>query len=73
MKNLFERLNSYQKDLSAIVYIQRKIKNCLKQKKVKLYGEGFLNKSLCQNQEDFYTFEDYNVIDDNYFFSYKVS
>ncbi len=73
MKTLFERLNSYQKDLSAIVYIQRKIKNCLKQKKVKLYGEGFLNKSLCQNQEDFYTFEDYNVIDDNYFFSYKDS
>lgn len=73
LKNLFDRLNSYQKDISSIVQIQRKLKTHLRAKRIKLYGEGIANKSLCQNSEDFYTFENYNDISDDFFFSYKDS
>ena len=34
-------------------------------------GPGFLNKKLCNNQEDFFTYETINELDDKYFFSYK--
>lgn len=73
LKNLFDRLNSYQKDISSIIPIQRKLKTHLRQKRIKLYGEGITDKSLCQNLEDFYTFENYNDINDDFFFSYKDS
>ena len=32
-------------------------------------GEGFLQKDLCNNKEDFFTYEPVNEIDDKYFFS----
>lgn len=73
LKNLFDRLNSYQKDVSSIVFIQRTIKKKFMEKQIKLYGEGIINKSLCQNLEDFYTFENFNNISDDFFFSYKDS
>ena len=34
-------------------------------------GEGFLNKELCNNKEDFFTYENVDEIDNKYFFSYK--
>ena len=34
-------------------------------------GPGFLNKSLCVNDEDFLTFETKEEISDTYFFSFK--
>lgn len=71
MKNFYDKLNSYEKDLSSIIIIQRKIKERIKSKKRALFGDGFFNKKLCQNTEDFYTFEHYNDINDDYFFSYK--
>jgi len=71
MKNIFDRLNSYEKDLDSIVIIQRRMKEKIKEKQFALYGEGFFDKKRCQNLEDFYTFETYNDISDDYFFSYK--
>lgn len=71
LKILFERLNSYQKDINSIVNMQRKLKKRFQERRIKLYGEGFVDKSLCQNLEDFYTFENCNDISDDYFFSYK--
>ena len=71
MKHLFDRLNSYEKYLDTIIFIQQRIKKNIKENQLKLYGEGFFNKNQCQNLEDFYTFETYHDISDDYFFSYK--
>ena len=34
-------------------------------------GIGIINKHLCQNNEDFYTFENINEINNDYFFHMK--
>ena len=33
---------------------------------MRMRGLGFLNKDLCNNQEDFFTYETINEIDDKY-------
>lgn len=57
-KNLVSKVQTY--------YIQKKNK-----KNISLRGEGYLNRELCNNECDFYTFETYDEIDKDYFFSYK--
>lgn len=71
MKQLFDRLNSYEKYLDTIVFIQQRMKKKIKETQLKLYGEGFFDKTQCHNLEDFYTFETYHDISNDYFFSYK--
>ena len=34
-------------------------------------GEGFKDKTKCNNETDFFTYDTLNEIDDKYFFSYK--
>ena len=59
---------NYKKE---IIYIQRFIKYRNQLKHQQLHGEGFINKELCNNTVDFYSFDTMNEIDDIYFFSYK--
>lgn len=43
----------------------------IRKRKTKIYGPGFVNKSLCKNQEDCFSMETIDEIDDCYFFSIK--
>jgi hypothetical protein len=68
--NYFENLNSY--DINKIILIQKTIKKYLNSNKIKTQGHGIIDKSKCSNQEDFYTLDNINEIEDKYFFSYKT-
>ena len=69
--NYFEKLNSYDKYIEYILLLQRNIKKYLLKKKIKTQGIGIINKSKCNNQEDFYTLDSIDEIEDKYFFSYE--
>ena len=76
---LFDRLNAYFSQLNNTENTPysnecaRKIQNAWKNWKVKTntQGPGFIDKSLCVNDEDFLTFETKEEISDIYFFSFK--
>ena len=70
--NFFENLNKYTPHLEKIVLIQNTFKNFLKTKQIKTQGIGLYNKEKCSNQEDFYTLDNINDIDNKYFFSYET-
>ena len=67
----FENLNKY--DVNKVVLLQRTIKKYLSNNKSKTQGTGIINKSKCSNQEDFYTLDSIDDIEDVYFFSYETS
>jgi len=54
-----------------ILMIQRNFKEIQKKKYESLRGPGFINRKLCNNNEDFYTFEELEKIEYRYFFTYK--
>lgn len=54
--------------IENIKNIQKKIK---KNKDVKLRGTGYLDKTKCNNDTDFFTYDKIDEIDEKYFFSYK--
>ena len=64
-------INNYDNEL--IVKIQKFIKNKILQNNIKLRGPGFIDRSLCHNNEDFFTYDDKESIEDNYFISFKDS
>lgn len=64
------KLDKYGDDVNTIIMIQRRIKNRSNDLD-KLRGEGFKNKSLCNNDNDFFTFDNIDEISSKYFFSYK--
>ena len=51
-----------------IKIIQGNFKNKKKVKNIKLRGEAFINRKICNNDTDFFSYETINEIDDNYFF-----
>ena len=69
--DFFKKINQYEKHEEKIIKLQSCIKGYTQRKKTLSRGPGFLNKLLCNNDEDFFTFEHKNDIDDTYFFSYK--
>jgi hypothetical protein len=71
---LLERYNKvkyYNNNLRNIMTIQYRYKYKYNKANQLLRGEGFLKKLECNNQEDFFTYETVNEIEDKYFFSYK--
>ncbi len=72
---LSEKINSLkkynEKDIQIIIKFQKGFKNGQVNRINKLRGEGFLNKKLCNNEVDFYSFETVDELDNKYFFSYK--
>ena len=73
LTNFYKNIYRYEKYLDYITKIQALFKGILVRSRLKLKGPGFLNKNLCNNEEDFYTFENKNEIKDEYFFSYRDS
>ncbi len=65
------RLNHYTKNSEKIQKIQVRYKEKYKNQQALIRGEGYLNRELCNNKEDFFTYENVDNIDDRYFFSYK--
>jgi len=59
------------KDIQKIKKLQKNIKNKKERLLNNLRGEGFLNKTLSNNDTDFFTYETSEEIDDRYYFSYK--
>ena len=70
-KYYIETYCSYEKYTPHITKIQTHIRNYLSSMDTKLRGEGFINKTLCKNDVDFFTYETIHEINDLYFFSYK--
>ena len=77
-KELFEKVNErfitlkkYEDDVIKIKLIQDNYQKVKLYKDTKLRGEGFVNKSLCNNDTDFFSYETIHEIEDKYFFSYK--
>ena len=67
----YNKLHHYEKFNDEIIKIQSIFKGINTRKKMLSRGPGFLNKKLCNNDEDFFTFENKHEILDDYFFSYK--
>jgi hypothetical protein len=74
----FKKLTSYHKEISklkenikSIHKIQANIRRYLIYNKSKKRGLAYLNRKICNNDEDFYTYDPINEIESKYFFSYK--
>ena len=69
--DFYKKIYHYEKFNDEIIKIQSVFKGVNTRKKILSRGPGFINKKLCNNEEDFFTFENKNEIHDDYFFSYK--
>ena len=68
-----ENHNHYSHPLNQkkIIIIQKLLKEKRKLKYEKERGPGFTDRKICNNDEDFYTFEELDKISDKYFYSYR--
>ena len=71
LSNKYAKFNYYENNRELIIKIQKYYRNKYEKLNILLRGPGFLDKILCNNQEDFFTYETVNEINDKYFFSYK--
>ena len=77
---LFKVIDDYHKQIKYcdvnilnITKFQSIVRKKLLQNKVKHQGLASLNRKICTNDEDFYTYDPKEEIDNKYFFSYKDS
>lgn len=66
----FENVNNSD-NIEKITKIQALYRARKLRTDIKLYGIGILDRSICNNVEDFYTFEPINEIKRDYFYSFK--
>lgn len=73
VKEHFNILLKYSSDenINKIKKIQNLIKEYIENKEKRLRGPAYLNRNLCNNTDDFLTFEEIENIPDKYFFSFK--
>lgn len=69
--NLYSSNNLHIANISKIIRLQSYIRKKLILSKIKYQGLAVLNRNLCNNDEDFYTYESKNDIESKFFFSYK--
>ena len=74
----FKKLSDYHKrylvlldNIKYITKIQSHIRRYLIYNKSRLRGLAYINRRLCNNDEDFYTYDPIQEIESTYFFSYK--
>ena len=77
-KKMEEKLNSFYQGLvnylpneEKIKFLQCKIREYIKLKNMKLRGPALYQRNLCNNTEDFYTFESILDLPNDRFFSYQ--
>jgi len=68
---IYSRYKELSYDSNRLIKVQAVIRRYLINKQIKLRGIGYLNRKLCNNEEDFYTYELTEDINPIYFFSYK--
>lgn len=75
MLDIFLRIGTLDnpRDINKINIVIKFWRIIAKQRKFKIYGPGFIDKTKCKNSEDCFTFESINDIEDKYFFSIKDS
>lgn len=77
-QDYFIKLTEYHKNhvyhlsnLSSVGKIQSHARRWLQNKNVAMRGLAYLNRKLCNNSEDFYSYEPIQDIESLYFYSYK--
>jgi len=73
IESVYSRYKDISYDSDKLIKAQALVRKYLVNKQVKLRGNGYLNRKLCNNEEDFYTYEPKDTIESVYFFSYKDS
>ena len=58
-------------NINSVLKIQSNIRRFNVNKNIRLRGIAYINRKLCNNSEDFYTYESIEDIENKYFFSYK--
>ena len=71
LDKFYKSMRIYKANINLIIKIQRIYRNKVKSRYLELKGPGFLDKSLCVNDEDFLTFEGKDEINPYYFFSLR--
>lgn len=73
LSDLFSKFQSSNnsKSVENITKIQALFRARKLRKDIELYGIGILDRSICNNVDDFYTFEPINEIEKDYFYSFK--
>ena len=66
-----QSLLNYLPEIEKIKLLQLKTKEFLNKRNILLRGPGIYNRKLCNNQEDFYTFEPVEEIPLDNFFSFR--
>ena len=61
----------FNEKYKSIYKIQSNTRRRLLNKNIKLRVLAYINRKLCNNDEDFYTYEPVQEIEDLYFFSYQ--
>lgn len=69
--NLIKRCYFYLYLSDKIILIQKRIRGYLQRKINSLRGPAFIKRNICNNQEDFLSFEKIQTISPNQFFSYS--
>jgi len=70
-KETIKLINSLKNhDSENIIKIQKLFRNKLIKNNIKLRGIGFIDRSICNNNEDFFTYDEKENILDEYFISY---
>jgi hypothetical protein len=68
---LIARIEGYFKMIHTCVTIQRTFRGSLVRRCLKMRGEGFRNREICVNENDFYSLEPISEITYKYFFSFS--
>lgn len=73
LQNHLDSLKTYALEEHKIISLQTKIRYFLKKRNIVLRGPALYQRKICNNAEDFYTFETVEEIPFDKFFSYKDS
>jgi len=68
---LIERIEELFNKYNLCIKIQKTFRGYIVKKSFKLRGEGFKNRKICVNENDFYTLEPLHEIPMEYFFTFK--
>jgi hypothetical protein len=60
-------------NIKSLIKVQSVVRKKILFTKIKYQGLSVLNRSICNNDEDFYTYDTKEDIDETYYFSYKDS
>lgn len=71
LENYYQNLETYIPYENKIMFLQKQVRIYLQNKNLRLRGPALYNRNLCNNREDFYTFELLEELAENNFFSYQ--